>query len=497
MLTKKKVISLFLVVVMSLSLVLPVSALEVWNFQEEGEMLDSFEEEFAETPMAMILSEERGVYSDDYYGGFSLSWVSDGQRDLLQEASNGEIRAVYTYDENSLRTEKMVNGVFTTFTYGKVNGVNGVLVSENRDGTIINYYYEPTDYPVAVVHGPNSFEVDGNSYFLLYDDAGDHVVGIADEEGEQIVQYEYEQGLVSLILEKDKTGTWIDVTRDVTSVGFINRIRYFGQYFDEETGWYYKDALFDSVNGCFVEGKHNNDLDKLLAESHTIEGDVNVQSAAPSTLVTKIDNLYKECINSSSFGINISYSSKWYSDLSAVEITARCIYAENTYDKSNDNYDREKERIAEGWVIQNRRQDTSGEFGNSTLKGVVSYSGAFQSITGGDNSTKNARIPARNKDAWKEAVYIACVLNETENNSYIESLIAKPRGIDTQLFFVGLVYFQNYFREGSNYIQWNFGTGYVDITDITIVGTAYNTSSANVIRNIGNPATHNIFFSQV
>ena len=73
--------------------------------------------------------------------------------------------------------------------------------------------------------------------------------------GESAVRYAYAEGTICAIWEKDEAGNWVDVTENADSIGAINRIRYLGDYFDAETGWYYTDSYFDPANGNrFIDG---------------------------------------------------------------------------------------------------------------------------------------------------------------------------------------------------------------------------------------------------
>lgn len=195
--------------------------------------------------------------SADEYNGFSLTWgynwADKGWRDQLLSVSKDGMTAAYTYNEQGYRSTKTVNGKTTTFTYDTVREIPNTLLSEDRDGCVITYTFEKEVVNSSARCIPSGFCVNGAAYELLFEN--EIVTGIADAAGEPIVRYVYEEGTVCSIWEKDEAGNWVDVTENADSIGAINRIRYLGDYFDAETGWYYTDSYFDPANGNrFIDG---------------------------------------------------------------------------------------------------------------------------------------------------------------------------------------------------------------------------------------------------
>lgn len=433
--------------------------------ESENIMLDPDEENSLKPePFDILQARARGVVSSDHYNDFSLSWVSDGTRDILQAAEKPDLEITYEYNENGYRTSKNVNGIETTFTYGTVRGIPNALISENRNGLVINYTFDIDPVGSTARCVPSGFEIDGTNYQLVFDNT-DMVSGISDENGNQIIKYVYTDGIVSSIYELDEDGNWKDVSDDPLSVGSINKIRYLGNYFDDETGWYYSDSYYDTVEERFIDG--------VQTSSNSIE--------------TDIDDLYDQCINDPSFGKGMAAKTGWYESLDTVEIIARLIYGENTYDWS-DGVDRYNERKAEGWVLFNRVGNNQ-IIENSNLRTVCTGSGQFATISG--TGSNDARNPVRSKDAWKEAVYIACCLVETSNRSSLNTFIPRPTGISNQLFFYGLSKFIEKYTTTSSGLRINGR----DLEDVTIVDVAYNITSGSIIEATASPRTHNIFYN--
>ena len=491
----KKLASLVLALVMCLSLCVPAMALTETPITNENNTENVMIELTDEVPAERsYLTRERGIYSDDSYGGFSLTWMSNGQMDILQSAMNDQVTAEYTYDENDLRVGKIVNGIETTFTYGKVEGTFTRMLSENRNGAVINYYYEVEGRSTSPVIKISSFDTDGIAYYLIYDSNGDHVVGIANASGNEIIQYEYTNGIVTRVLGKAADGQWQDVTADATSIGNINRIRYFGDYFDEETGWYYNEAYFDTVNERFIDGGSGIGLLELQERTDTNREAREAVEAptlrVPTGVQQEVNNLYNSLLTNANYGKSIGYSSNWFSSLSDVEVIARMIYGENTYDWSA-NLDRFDERKAIGWVVFNR-VGAPGIIGNSSLRNVVTGTNQFQSMTGGSSATYNARNPEKAKDAWKEATYNACVLVTTSNYAYVNDMMSTPTGITNQLYFLGL----DYFKSVASETQSGLSVSGVPVNSVTLVGIAFNITSMSIINGASKSYSLNCFYNK-
>lgn len=439
-------------------------------------------------PMDITLNQERTkVNSEATYNDFLLKWETNGDRDILKGVEKGAVKAEYEYDEAGSRVIKNVNGKVTAFSYADIGYFERVLVSENRDGLEISYRYDLNNNISTARLLPVGFVMDGVPYLFLYDDDYEYVIGIANESGQQVVQYEYSDGIVSQIMEKTRTETWEDVTDDLTSIGNINRIRYRGYYYDEETGWYFGERYFDSVNDRFVDGKESKILNNLTAQDINGIAEKAQDSRSVLSFTEEVDALYDECMGDAAFGKAMSKTATWYNSLSDIEIAARLVYAENTFDAS-DGYDRTKERRAEGWVVYNRI-GTPGIIGYSSLRSVCTGEKQFSSIWNG--GSYDARNPVTTKESWKEAVYIACALYLAGSRTELNSVMPRPTGISNQLYFYALDGFEDFLEETSSGLKYNGSL----IEDVTIVEVSYNITDIDIITHTSDRWTHNIFYN--
>lgn len=352
---------------------------------------------------------------------------------------------------------------------------------ENRNGVEIYYTYSLAE-SISNFIQPYSFEIDGVKYFYEFD-GGITVTGLKNEANELVFRYEYEKGLVSKIFQKNCEGTWEDVTNDKYTAGHINRLRYCGYYFDEETQWYYCGRLYDPTSESFVDYG----LVSPIASAYAVSGDV------PAAVFNQAFIFYENCMSNTSFGRPIeSYSSTWFSGLSEIEVLARTIYGENTYS------DRHNDRQAVGWIIVNRYNNERFE---DTIGGVCTEAAQFESVTGNEARTANARCPSTTSAAWSEAVSIAsnimaCKSYGSNFTAYLEGLMPRPDGITDQLFFVGLEWFKVASTDGTSGLKYNFGTaaGHVDISKVVVVDVDTNITSKAELNNIASPYKYNVFF---
>ena len=143
-------------------------------------------------------------------------------------------------------------------------------------------------------------------------------------------------------------------------------------------------------------------------------------------LSQSIDAWANALYNASGFSDSISYSSNWYESLSDVEILSRLIYGEAT---TSSNYATEQNAVT--WVLINRKNSSSFP---GTLREVALQSGQFYAIVGTESSTRNARNPTMGS-VWKHAIWLACAILTTSNESDYMWLFGKPIGINNQVMF--------------------------------------------------------------
>ena len=154
----------------------------------------------------------------------SFTWKNGRQ---LATLTNGQTSASYDYDESGIRTKKTVNGVTTTFQLA-----GSMIVSENRNGNIIQYYYNEAGSVIGLRYN-------GNDYFFRRTVNGD-IIAILNTSGEVVVTYEY-----------DPWGNILAVTGTLAStLGADNPFRYRGYYYDTESCFYYLNSRYYDAKVC-------------------------------------------------------------------------------------------------------------------------------------------------------------------------------------------------------------------------------------------------------
>ena len=179
------------------------------------------------------------------YGDKSFTW-NTGRN--LESITDGDNKYSYTYDENSIRTSKTVNGKTTYY-----NTKDGVILSQT-DGTDTLYFqYDSNGTPLGFVWN-------GTQYLYLTNQMGD-VVSITDTNDTELVQYEYDpwgKCIVAFPMQDDDS---------VTKLADLNPIHYRGYYLDSETGYYYLQSRYYDANLCrFINADDYNYLDKDIVD---------------------------------------------------------------------------------------------------------------------------------------------------------------------------------------------------------------------------------------
>ena len=153
-----------------------------------------------------------------YRNGMSFTWKNGRQ---LATYTQGQTSASYNYNESGIRTDKTVNGITTTY---QLDGSK--IVSENRNGNIIQYYYDETNSVIGLRYN-------GNDYFFRRNIQTD-IISILNSSGTVVVSYEY-----------DPWGNILSVTGSMAStLGVDNPFRYRSYYYDTESGLYYVSSRY-------------------------------------------------------------------------------------------------------------------------------------------------------------------------------------------------------------------------------------------------------------
>ena len=162
-----------------------------------------------------------------YRDGMSFTWKNGRQ---LATFTQGQTSASYDYNESGIRNKKTVNGVTTTYQLA-----GSMIVSENRNGNIIQYYYNEAGSVIGLRYN-------GNDYFFRRNLQGD-IIAILNTAGQTVVSYEY-----------DPWGNILSTSGSLAStLGVANPFRYRGYYYDTESGLYYlQTRYYDPAVGRFI-----------------------------------------------------------------------------------------------------------------------------------------------------------------------------------------------------------------------------------------------------
>lgn len=175
------------------------------------------------------------------YNGWTYTWEMGRQ---LSTAANAGTSISYKYNDDGVRTQKIVNGVTTNYH------IVGNKVTFESNGTDNIYYsYDSNDKLV-------SMSLNGVIYYYIYNAQGD-IIGLFDSSGTQVVAYTY-----------DTWGKLISTTGTLAStVGAKNPYRYRGYRYDTETGLYYLQSRYYNPEwGRFINADklENGEIGKLL-----------------------------------------------------------------------------------------------------------------------------------------------------------------------------------------------------------------------------------------
>lgn len=124
-----------------------------------------------------------------YYNGLTFSW--NGRQ--LSGYTQGNVTYTYTYDADGMRTsrtERRLNGteIVTNYLY---NG--SLLVSEETNGNITAYIYDPSGLPIGFRYHKSSYAAGvWDCYYYVKNVQGD-IVEIYNDNGTSVVCYSYDE----------------------------------------------------------------------------------------------------------------------------------------------------------------------------------------------------------------------------------------------------------------------------------------------------------------
>lgn len=160
------------------------------------------------------------------YDGNTYTWQNGRQLAGISNTAK-EQTITYKYNDEGIRTEKVVNGIASKYY------LEGTKVIYEM--TVRNLSYYQYDEQGNII----GMQYNGTQYYYIKNLQGD-IIGILDNELNQVVKYDYDSwGKVIAIT--DATGTEIT---DQTHIGHINPYRYRSYRYDRETGLYYLQSRY-------------------------------------------------------------------------------------------------------------------------------------------------------------------------------------------------------------------------------------------------------------
>ena len=154
----------------------------------------------------------------------------------------------------------------TTFQFA-----GSMIVSENRNGNIIQYYYNEAGSVIGLRYN-------GNDYFFRRNLQGD-IISILNTAGQTVVSYEY-----------DPWGNILSTSGSMAAtLGADNPFRYRGYYYDNESGFYYlQSRYYDPVTGRWLNPEPNAFYGEFDEGAKLLKGNLYAY-CANSTIIYKDD----------------------------------------------------------------------------------------------------------------------------------------------------------------------------------------------------------------
>lgn len=179
------------------------------------------------------------------YNGNEYTWQNGRELATLRN-NEKNLNISYKYNDNRIRTEKIVNGERTQYLLD-----DDIVILEIKGNDVFYYEYNENDELIG-------FKYNDEQYYYTKNGQND-IIGILNNNFEKIITYEYDSW-GKLISIKDEQGN--NITNDTNSIGYKNPYRYRGYRYDNETGLYYlQSRYYDPEIGRFISA------DDLLATS--------------------------------------------------------------------------------------------------------------------------------------------------------------------------------------------------------------------------------------
>ncbi len=217
------------------------------------------------------------------YDGKTHTWIAGRKLETFQ---NADYSLSFTYDENGLRSSKTVNHNGTSKTI-KYTWADEKLIGQTDGTDTLRFVYDGSEEIVGFIKN------DSEIYLYIKNIFGD-IIGIVDENGSLVVEYEY-----------DVWGKILSVSGSLAeTLGQLNPIRYRGYYYDSESGYYYLQSRYYDpelrrfINADKLEGLRSPKNTYLYADS------VNTFAYCANSPVNMVDySGEKEASNSTTYAI--------------------------------------------------------------------------------------------------------------------------------------------------------------------------------------------------
>lgn len=160
------------------------------------------------------------------YDGNTYTWQNGRQlQKIVNTSKNQEI--VYQYNEDGIRTRKMVNGVATKYF------IEGSKVIYEKTNDVTTYYtYDEQGRVIGLNRA-------GRQYYYIRN-AQEDIIGLLDSSLNLVANYTYDSW-GNVISVTDVNGKAIT---DANHIGKLNPFRYKGYYYDTDTGLYYLQSRY-------------------------------------------------------------------------------------------------------------------------------------------------------------------------------------------------------------------------------------------------------------
>ena len=161
------------------------------------------------------------------YNGNVYTWQNCRELATFMNSEKG-LNIAYKYNDDGIRTEKNVNGQKTEYYLD-----GDIVIFEKINNDILTYQYDSDNNIIG-------FKNNDEQYYYVKNNQND-IIGILDENLQQIVSYEYDTW-GKLLSIKDAQGN--DITNDMNSIGYKNPYRYRSYRYDSETELYYLNTRY-------------------------------------------------------------------------------------------------------------------------------------------------------------------------------------------------------------------------------------------------------------